>query len=48
MGEGRVRVPCLDVDLTLDEIYERIELPSVSEPEPHGYEVDPFAVDADE
>jgi Uma2 family endonuclease len=48
LGEGRVRVPCLDVDLTLDEIYERVELPSVSEPEPVDYEVDEFAINADE
>src|SRR5689334_9413330 len=39
VGEGRVRVPCLDVELTLEEIYERVELPSVGEPEPAGYEV---------
>ena len=42
VGEGRVLVPCLDVELTLDEIYERVELPSVSEPEPREY--DTFAV----
>ena len=40
VGEGHVRVPCLDVELTLDEIYERVELPAVGEPEPAGYEVD--------
>ena len=39
VGDGRVRVPCLDVDLTLDEIYERVELPSVGEPERVGYKV---------
>jgi hypothetical protein len=48
VGEGRVRVPCLDVELTLDEIYERVELPSVSEPEPVGYEAGPYDVDAEE
>jgi len=48
VGEGRVRVPCLDVELTLDEIYERVELPSVSEPEPVGYEVRGYDMDADE
>jgi Uma2 family endonuclease len=48
VGEGRVPVPCLDAELTLNEIYERVELPLVSEPEPVGYEVDPFAEDADE
>jgi Uma2 family endonuclease len=39
VGEERVRVPCLDVELTLDEIYERVELPLVGEPEPLGYDV---------
>jgi Uma2 family endonuclease len=48
VGEGRVRVPCLDVELTLDEIYERVELPSVGEPEPVGYEVRGYGVDTDE
>ena len=48
VGEGRVRVPCLDVELTLDEIYDRVELPSVGEPEPAGYEVPAYDVDADE
>jgi hypothetical protein len=48
VGEGRVCVPCLDVELTLDEIYERVELPAVAEPEPVGYEVDGYGVDADE
>ena len=48
VGEGRVRVPCLDVELTLEEIYERVELPSVGEPEPVGYEVSAYDVDADE
>ena len=48
VGEGRVGVPCLDVELTLDEIYERVELPSVGEPEAVGYEVGGYDVDADE
>ena len=49
VGEGRVRVPCLDVELTLDEIYERVELLAVGEPEPVGYEVGGYYdVDADE
>ena len=48
VGEGRVRVPCLDVELTLDEIYERVELPAVGEPEPVGYEVSGYDLDADE
>ena len=48
VGEGRVRIPCLDVDLTLEEIYERVELPSVNEPEPVGYGAADFAPDGDE
>ena len=36
--EGRVTVPCLDVELTLDEIYRRVELPAVGEPDPVEYE----------
>ena len=48
VGEGRVGVSCLDVELTLEEIYERVELPSVGEPEPIGYEVYEYDVDADE
>jgi len=48
VGDGRVRVPCLDIELTLDEIYERVELPSVGEPEAAGYEVHGYGVDADE
>ena len=40
--EGRVGVPCLDVELTLDEIYRRVELPAVGEPDPEEY--DPNAV----
>jgi len=38
VSEGRVTIPCLDVELTLDEIYRRVELPAVGEPEPE-YEV---------
>ena len=37
VSDGRVRVPCLDVELSLEEIYERVELPSVGEPDPPGY-----------
>ena len=47
VGEGRVRVPCLDTEITLDEIYERVDLPSVNEPEPAGYGVDVFVPDDD-
>ena len=38
VGEGRVSVPCLDVELTLDEIYRRVELPAVGEPEAVEYD----------
>ena len=46
LGDGRARVPCLDVELTLDEIYARVELPSVSEPEPAGHEANEYDVNA--
>jgi len=46
VADGRVRVPCLDVELTLDEIYERVDLPSVSEPEPVGYEAHEYDMNA--
>ena len=39
LGEGSVRVPCLDLDLALGGIYERVELPSVGEPEAPDYEL---------
>lgn len=42
VGEGRVSVPCLDVELTLSEIYERIELPVVGEPQRVGYEASEY------
>jgi Uma2 family endonuclease len=45
VGEGRVPVPCLDVELTLDEIYERIDVRVVGEPEPVGYEVGEYDAD---
>ena len=48
VGEGQARVPCLDVDVTLDEIYERVELPAVSEPESVGYEAGGYDGDADD
>jgi len=38
VGEGRVPVPCLDVEITLDTIYHRVELPMVGEPDPVDYE----------
>ena len=36
--EGSVPVPCIDTPLTLDEIYEGVDLPRVSEPEFVEYE----------
>lgn len=33
VAEGRVTIPCLDVELELDEIYRRVALPAVGEPE---------------
>lgn len=48
VGDGRVRIPCLDIELTLDEIYERVELPAVNEPEPAGYDATEGGVDAKE
>ena len=38
VAEGRVSVPCLAVELTLDEIYRRVELPAVGEPEAMEYD----------
>ena len=38
VGEGSVPVPCLDVELPLDEIYRGVELPTVAEPDPVDYE----------
>jgi Uma2 family endonuclease len=38
VAEGRVPVPCLDVELTLDEIYRRVDLPAVGEPEAIEYD----------
>ena len=37
--EGRVRVPCVDADVTLDEIYRRVDLPAVGEPDEVEYEI---------
>jgi len=33
VGTGDVVIPCLDAELTLDQIYRRVELPAVGEPE---------------
>ena len=38
VGEGRVAVPCLGTEITLDAIYLRVELPVVGEPETVEYE----------
>ena len=41
VGEAQtpIPVPCLDVNLTLDTIYRRVELPTVHEPETPEYDV---------
>ena len=36
--ETPIPVPCLDVDLTLDSIYRRVDLPAVGEPEGTEYD----------
>jgi len=33
VSTGRVEISCLDAELTLDQIYRRVELPAVGEPE---------------
>ena len=38
LGEGSVAVPCPGIALTLDEIYDGVELPAVNEPELAWYE----------
>jgi Uma2 family endonuclease len=38
VGEGSVAVPCLDVNLTLDAIYHRVELTNIAEPDAVDYE----------
>ena len=37
--EGSVLVPCVDTELTLDEIYRRVDLPAVGEPDELEYEI---------
>ena len=37
--EGRVRVPCVDTDVTLDEIYRRVDLAAVGVPDEIEYEI---------
>jgi Uma2 family endonuclease len=48
VGTGRVHVPVLDVELLLDEIYERVDLPAVGESEGLEYEAGGYDVDVDE
>ena len=38
VGDGSVAVPCLDVELTLDAIYHRVELTAIAEPEVVEYD----------
>jgi len=38
--EGSVPVPCIDAAFTLDEIYEGVDLPPVSEPDMPEYDVE--------
>ena len=39
VGEGRVPVPCVDTELSLDEIYRRVDLPVVGEPDEIEYQI---------
>lgn len=39
-GDEHIPVPCLDVELALDDVYHGITFPAVSEPEPPEYELD--------
>jgi Uma2 family endonuclease len=47
-AETPIAVPCLDVSLSLDAIYRRVELPPVGEREPVRYEAAAYDVDTDE
>jgi Uma2 family endonuclease len=38
VGEGNVAVPCLDVELSLDAIYHRVDLTAIAEPDGAEYE----------
>ena len=38
IGQRTIAVPCPEIALTLDEIYEGVELPTVNEPELAEYE----------
>ena len=39
VADGRVTVPRLDAELTLAEIYHRVQLPALGEPDPVEYEI---------
>ena len=39
-AQAPIAVPCLEVSLTLDEIYRRVELPAVHEPETPEYDLE--------
>ena len=39
MGDGAVAVPCLDVRVTLDEVYRGVDLATIAEPDAVEYEV---------
>ena len=38
VGDGHVRVPCVNFELSLSEIYHRVDLATIAEPEPTEYE----------
>jgi len=38
VGDGSVAVPCLDVELSLDTIYHRVDLAAIAEPDAAEYE----------
>ena len=44
VGEAQtpIPIPCLDIDLTLDEIYRRVSLPAVGEPATSEYEAEQY------
>jgi hypothetical protein len=38
IDEGTMLIPCPETSLSFDEIYQGVQLPTVSEPEPAEYE----------
>lgn len=44
--ETAIPVPCVDVELTLDEIYRRVALPAVGEPDADEYDASPSGFDS--